>query len=389
MDWKGMRERAETSQTYEKGGAEGREEVSLDPEKLEKYDRLMGDDIARGDAGAGRQFSPEQTGEISPGPGRLSPEERKNKLEMLFGEGDFFEKPAEGESPDAEDKKSSVEGKAPEGQDEKSDAEDKKSSVEGKAPEGRDEKSDAEGENARGEEPDREAEDNCERDDNGNVYKRDGRLLPDCRYTINGTTYTTDGKGRIISCDASPESNPKGSRDLKEQREAGGEDRQEDDDGGHILARVLGGSEGIENLIPMRRTLNRGDYKKMENEINKALGEGKEVTMHVEVEYDDDSGRPSRIRVEYTIDGKKTEVVFDNKENSTKLMDSLDQKLDNRDCESLREEIADARADGREITITSVKTEYDENGNPTRVTVRLLDESTGEKTEKVYQPGRE
>ena len=389
MDWKGMLERAETSQTYEKGGAEGREEVSLDPEKLEKYDRLMGDDIARGDAGAGRQFSPEQTGEISPGPGRLSPEERKNKLEMLFGEGDFFEKPAEGESPDAEDKKSSVEGKAPEGQDEKSDAEDKKSSVEGKAPEGRDEKSDAEGENARGEEPDREAEDNCERDDNGNIYKRDGRLLPDCRYTINGTTYTTDGKGRIISCDASPESNPKGSRDLKEQREAGGEDRQEDDDGGHILARVLGGSEGIENLIPMRRTLNRGDYKKMENEINKALGEGKEVTMHVEVEYDDDSGRPSRIRVEYTIDGKKTEVVFDNKENSTKLMDSLDQKLDNRDCESLREEIADARADGREITITSVKTEYDENGNPTRVTVRLLDESTGEKTEKVYQPGRE
>ena len=389
MDWKGMLERAETSQTYEKGGAEGREEVSLDPEKLEKYDRLMGDDIARGDAGAGRQFSPEQTGEISPGPGRLSPEERKNKLEMLFGEGDFFEKPVEGESPDAEDKKSSVEGKAPEGRDEKPDAEDEKSSVEGKAPEGRDEKSDAEGENARGEEPDREAEDNCERDDNGNVYKRDGRLLPDCRYTINGTTYTTDGKGRIISCDASPESNPKGSRDLKEQREAGGEDRQEDDDGGHILARVLGGSEGIENLIPMRRTLNRGDYKKMENEINKALGEGKEVTMHVEVEYDDDSGRPSRIRVEYTIDGKKTEVVFDNKENSTKLMDSLDQKLDNRDCESLREEIADARADGREITITSVKTEYDENGNPTRVTVRLLDESTGEKTEKVYQPGRE
>ena len=396
MDWKGMRERAETSQTYEKGGAEGREEVSLDPGKLEKYDRLMGDDIARGDAGEGRQFSPEQTGEISPGPGRLSPEERKNKLEKLFEEGDFFEKPAEGESPDAEDRKSSVEGKAPEGRDEKSpaegespDAEDRKSSVEGKGPEGRDEKSDAEGENARGEEPDREAEDNCERDDNGNIYKRDGRLLPDCRYTINGTTYTTDGKGRIISCDASPESSPEGSRDLKEQREAGGEDRQEDDDGGHILARVLGGSEGIENLIPMRRTLNRGDYKKMENEINKALGEGKEVTMHVEVEYDDDSGRPSRIRVEYTIDGKKTEVVFDNKENSTKLLDSLDQKLDNRDCESLREEIADARADGREITITSVKTEYDENGNPTRVTVRLLDESTGEKTEKVYQPGRE
>lgn len=39
-------------------------------------------------------------------------------------------------------------------------------------------------------------------------------------------------------------------------------------------------SGGEENLVPMRRTINRGDYKKMENEIAKALQEGKEVRIY-------------------------------------------------------------------------------------------------------------
>lgn len=71
---------------------------------------------------------------------------------------------------------------------------------------------------------------------------------------------------------------------MKEQKESGGEERQEDDDGGHIIARILGGAEGEENLVPMRRTINRGDYKKMENEIAKALQEGKKVTIHIDLE---------------------------------------------------------------------------------------------------------
>lgn len=48
---------------------------------------------------------------------------------------------------------------------------------------------------------------------------------------------------------------------MKEQKESGGEERREDDDGGHIIARILSGSEGEENLVPMRRTINRGDYQ--------------------------------------------------------------------------------------------------------------------------------
>lgn len=369
MDLKSIGEISEASGGYEKGKME---ETSFDAGVLEKYDRLMGEDMGEEDIVKENNPSPEPDD-------RLSPEEMERKLENLFEEGDFFEEREEGEA--------NNEG-------EETDREGENSEGPGEHPESQEKEKGREGENTEGpvvqeESKEEEAEEACERDDDGKVYKKNGELLPDSEYTVNGNTYQTDGKGRIKTCDAKPRSTEEGSRDLKEQREAGGEERQKEDDGGHIIARVLGGTEGGENLVPMRRTINRGDYKKMENEIGKALEDGKDVTMHIQLEYDGDSRRPSRIRVEYTIDGKKTVAVFDNEENSARLLDSLEQEIDSQDYENLKQEIADGEEDGRPTTITSVKTEYDENGNPQKVTVRLLDESTGEKTEKVYQLGRE
>lgn len=225
-------------------------------------------------------------------------------------------------------------------------------------------------------------EDTYETDDEGKIYKKNGELLPDNEYTANGSIYRTDGKGRIVEVDSKPEYTKEGSRDLKEQREAGGGDRQEGDDGGHLLARMFGGSEGDENLVPMRRTINRGDYKKMELEIAEANKEGKDVKIHIDIEYDDkDSKRPSKIIAEYEIDGKRTVVYFDNIENSSELLDALEGDISDEDYERL-----ETVADSGEYSITSVKKEYDENGNVTKVTVGMLDESSGEKTYKVYEP---
>lgn len=47
------------------------------------------------------------------------------------------------------------------------------------------------------------------------------------------------------------------------------------------------------------------------------------------------------------------------------------------------------KEDGVEASLTSVKREYDENDNPTKITVGILDESTGKKTYKVYEPKQE
>lgn len=226
-----------------------------------------------------------------------------------------------------------------------------------------------------------------EKDSNDNEYMRNGELIPNNEYTVNGNnTYKTDGKCRIISYDSKPKYTVGGSRDLTEQKEVGGSERRDDDDGGHLIARIFGGSVGKENLVPMRITINRGDYKKMENEIASACKENKDVFLHGEIKYNGDSQRPSIISAEYKIDDKKTAVWFDNKENSAELLDTLKDKISEQDCKNLCDEMEDMQADGCDASITSVKTEYDLNGKETKVTVGVLNESTAEKTYKVYYP---
>jgi len=216
-----------------------------------------------------------------------------------------------------------------------------------------------------------------ETDDNGYIYKVDGyELLPNREYTVNGVTYKTDDLGRIISCDGSPKSTPEGERDNKAQTIAGGEDRQEGDQGGHIIARVLGGAKGIENMLAMRGPINQGPYSHMmEKELIEATKEGKDVQVHVDVKYDGDSQRPSKIIVTYTIDGKETVMEYDNVEGSTDLLDSIADKVDEEQYQDLKDEIDDANADGANISIIAVKTEYDEDGNVTKVTVVMRDEN--------------
>lgn len=322
----------------------------INQESLDKFDKIMGDDKIE-------TPKPEETP-------NLTPVEAENKFRKLFDVGDFFKKSEVNTMQNDVENNETTSNNETESGNQESDISEKR-------------------------EPNSEYEidgDVYETDDNGDTYKKNGELLPNKEYTVNGNRYRTDECGKKISCDSEPTYTEDGTRNTKEQKESGGEERQEDDDGGHIIAKILGGAEGEENLVPMRRTINRGDYKKMENEIAKALQEGKKVTVHIDLEYDGDSQRPSKIRAEYIIDGKKTVVEFDNKENSIELLDSLNKKISEEDYNNLKEELADMKADGIESSVTSVKVEYDEDGNPTKVTVGVLDESTGKKTYKVYEP---
>ena len=350
----GLSEFSETSEI------KGMEEHGISKKVTEKFDKLMGDDKLR-------EETPEQQGNRP----ELNSIERKNKFAKLFDIGDFFRKAVFGSDTVSSSKMFDTEENT-------SDKFAKLDGVESKEPayfEKRESNSIY------------EFNGNIyETDDNGQTYKKNGEILPNIEYIVNENTYKTDENGNKVSCDSSPEYTEDGSRNVKEQKESGGEERQEDDDGGHIIARILGGAEGEENLVPMRRTINRGDYKKMENEIAKALQESKKVTIHIDLEYNGASQRPSKIRAGYTIDDKKTIVEFDNEEGSIELLDSLNDKISDEDYNSLKEEIEDMKADGVEAAVTSVKVEYDENDNPTKVTVGVLEESTGQKSYKVYNP---
>lgn len=78
------------------------------------------------------------------------------------------------------------------------------------------------------------------------------------------------------------------------------------DDGGHLVADEFGGSSEQTNLVPMDSEVNRhGEWRKMERDIEKELSKeppSEVKDFEVEIEYDDDSARPSGFTVSYTLD---------------------------------------------------------------------------------------
>lgn len=228
-----------------------------------------------------------------------------------------------------------------------------------------------------------------ETDDNGDIYKKNGELLSNTTYERNGIIYTTDDKDRISSWRGEPSYDPENERDGGAQTESGGEDRKDGDDGGHLVARILGGSSGNENIVPMRDTVNRGDYKRSENEIAEAKKQGKDVQDSGEVIYEGDSSRPSKIERTYTIDGEKSVVKVDNVEGSQDLLEDLEGDISEEDLDNLKDEIADMGEDGYDVSVTSVLKKYDKDGNLVSVRVCVTNETTGEKSYKTYKVGKE
>jgi hypothetical protein len=202
-------------------------------------------------------------------------------------------------------------------------------------------------------------------DDDGQVYEKDGTLLPNTTYILNGNVYTTDDKGRIISCESKPISTPENSRDNNAQTQVGGSDRKAGDQGGHIVGRDMGGDEGSGNLIPMDSRINGSDYKKMENVVKDAIKEGKQVTTKTEVVYSGDSQRPDKIITTVTVDGKDTVYTFDNNIDGS-LMDKLQETCSESDIENVQGVL-----DEKGGQISSVIEEFDKNGNLETTTVNI------------------
>lgn len=199
-------------------------------------------------------------------------------------------------------------------------------------------------------------------DDNGKIYMDGGRLMPNSKYELNGNIYTTDDKGRIVRCESKPKLTPENPRDNIAQREVGGEDRKENDQGGHIVGRDLNGDGGVGNLLAMNPRINQSDYKRMENDIKGALNDGKDVNTETEITYKGDSDRPDIITVTVITDGKVTIHKFDNNIDNS-LMDAVPEKGQG----SVQSEL-----DQTDGFISSIKEEYDENGNLVRGEANII-----------------
>ena len=136
------------------------------------------------------------------------------------------------------------------------------------------------------------------------IKGKNGRkeLKPDINYkTLTGHEYTTDSFGRIKEVNAKLTKNI-AERNRYDQLIVGREDRLTTDEGGHLIASIFEGSGDLDNLVPMNSSLNKGDWKAMENTWSRALGSGKKVTVKINPIYKDTSLRPSSFKVEYRID---------------------------------------------------------------------------------------
>lgn len=86
------------------------------------------------------------------------------------------------------------------------------------------------------------------------------------------------------------------------------------DDGGHYLANVHGGISEQINVIPMSNNANKIHFKKIENQLSKAISQGKTVKDYTVIsKYSSKSRRPDKFHVSYYIDGEYfSKTIFNN-----------------------------------------------------------------------------
>ena len=139
-------------------------------------------------------------------------------------------------------------------------------------------------------------------------------LNPNTRHEVNNGTYIhmyhTDGQGRVNKVEGQL-SLGKMPRNRSQQVSVGKSVNPTGDEGGHLIASILGGAGDRINMIPQAQRLNRSDWRKMENELARELKAGKSVSVKIDIDYPlGDSVRPNRFKVVATINGKPKEWRF-------------------------------------------------------------------------------
>jgi len=141
-------------------------------------------------------------------------------------------------------------------------------------------------------------------DARGIVYREGTQLKSNITYIKNGYKYSTDSYGRIRSFGTDKLKIKEGKRlNIADSLETIAKGAQKaGDDRGHLFADMFGGDNSMANLVPMRKALNRGEYKEMELIWKAALKEGKAVSVKGELVYGDKTQRPEKIIIKYIID---------------------------------------------------------------------------------------
>ena len=137
-----------------------------------------------------------------------------------------------------------------------------------------------------------------------NPFDENGKLKPNVKYQTGeyNYNYETDANGRISNWNTDNLQLTKRTERLKHDSNTPG--KVTGDHAGHLAGDRFGGSEKLDNIVTQSQNVNLSQYKKIENQWAKAIKEGKEVGVNVEIRYDGSGLRPIEFIVEYTIDGE-------------------------------------------------------------------------------------
>ncbi len=105
-------------------------------------------------------------------------------------------------------------------------------------------------------------------------------------YESKGYYYQTDELGRIKAAQGELRLED-GVRNKGDQLKAGGDDRLPGDHGGHLIAKIFGGSGELDNLVAMDKIVNTVEYRELERVWYKRLNEGKKVEVTIDVKYEE------------------------------------------------------------------------------------------------------
>lgn len=130
-------------------------------------------------------------------------------------------------------------------------------------------------------------------------------------YESKGYYYQTDELGRIkaVQGDLRLEA---GKRNNRDQLKAGYEDRLPNDHGGHLIAKIFGGSGELDNLVAMDKIVNTVEYREVEKLWENALKDGKAVNIEIALDYAEANKRPTGFNVKYEIGEFKDEIYLSN-----------------------------------------------------------------------------
>lgn len=141
---------------------------------------------------------------------------------------------------------------------------------------------------------------NKDRKNNNTHFSSTYSLKPNEQYEANRYGYETDRYGRIKRCEGRLRLED-GKRNTSHQVKAGGEYRLETDEGGHLIGRRFGGSEKVDNIVPMDSHVNHIEYKKLEDEWSQELQKGNTVDVKIRCIYEEESIRPTTFVVKYKV----------------------------------------------------------------------------------------